>query len=112
MVYLDQGDDRDDASGDGEVGPLGTLLIPNTVALVRGGPNPEAGKRLVEFIASREVEEKLAKSTAAQMPLRADVRPYGERFDRTRIKTMKVDWTRVVGEIDTSARFVKDVFLK
>ena len=112
MVYLDQGDDRDDVSGDGEVGPLGTLLIPNTVALVRGGPNPEAGKRLVEFIASREVEEKLAKSTAAQMPLRADVPPYGERFDRTRIKTMKVNWSRVMGEIDTSARFVKDVFLK
>ena len=114
MVYLDQGgadhDDKDGGGGDSDA--LGTLLIPNTVALVRGGPNPEAGKRLVEFIASREVEEKLAKSRAAQMPLRDNVAPYGERFDRTRIKTMKVNWSRVMGEIDTSARFVKDVFLK
>src|SRR5690606_15422723 len=30
----------------------GPLLIPNTIALVRGGPNPDAARRLVDFLLS------------------------------------------------------------
>ena len=39
---------------------MGTLLIPNTVALIKGGPNPEAGKKLIDFLLSPKVEEMLA----------------------------------------------------
>lgn len=55
-------------------GGLGTMLIPNSVAVVRGGPHPEAAKKLVDFIASEQVEGLLAASKSAQIPVRATVK--------------------------------------
>src|SRR2546423_6084223 len=39
---------------------LGTLFIPNTLAIVKGCPHPAAARRLVEYLLSPEVEAKLA----------------------------------------------------
>ncbi len=47
----------------------GTLLIPNTVGLVAGGPNPEAGLALVDFLLSPEVERILAESDSRNIPM-------------------------------------------
>ncbi len=52
---------------------IGTLVMPNAVALVKGAPHPEQAKKLIDHLLSRPVEERLAKSTAAQMPLHAGV---------------------------------------
>ncbi len=62
---------------------IGTFVIPNTVALIKGGPHPEAAKRFADFLVSKEVEEILARSRSAQIPLHrsaevpAGVRPLG-----------------------------------
>src|SRR5690606_12090173 len=74
--------DTDDANGavedgfpvawrlpDQESGGLGTLLIPNTVALVKGGPHPESGRRLIDFLLRPETESALAASRSIQIPL-------------------------------------------
>jgi iron(III) transport system substrate-binding protein len=47
----------------------GTLLIPNTVGLVAGGPNPDAGLALVTFLLSPEVERILAESDSRNIPM-------------------------------------------
>ena len=47
----------------------GVFVIPNTVSLVRGGPNPESAKRLIDFLLSSEVEGILARGRGAQIPL-------------------------------------------
>jgi iron(III) transport system substrate-binding protein len=47
----------------------GVLFIPNTVAMIKGCPNPEAAKKLIDFLLSPEVEIKLAKSESRQIPL-------------------------------------------
>ncbi|WP_133122802.1 extracellular solute-binding protein [Zhengella mangrovi] len=39
---------------------MGTLVIPNSVALVKGGPNPQAGKRLIDHLLSEAVADQLA----------------------------------------------------
>lgn len=67
VVYPDQG--KDD---------MGTLLIPNTVALIEGGPNPDNAKKLIDFLLSPEVEQFLAESRSRQIPVRDSVpRPEG-----------------------------------
>jgi len=38
---------------------IGTLVIPNTVALIAGGPNPENGRRLIEYLLSHKIQERL-----------------------------------------------------
>ena len=50
----------------------GTLLIPNTLGLVRGGPNPEGGRLLAEWLLSEEVENRLASSDSRNIPLRSE----------------------------------------
>ena len=45
------------------------ILIPNTVALVKGGPNPEAARRLADWLLSEAVERRLAAGPARQIPL-------------------------------------------
>src|SRR4029077_12998718 len=48
---------------------MGTLFIPNTVAVIRGGPNPAGARKLVDFLLSPEVERKLAESESHQIPM-------------------------------------------
>ena len=53
--------------------PLGTFLIPNTVALIAGGPNPEAGKKFIEFVVSAKIEARLAAGESVQIPARPEL---------------------------------------
>ncbi len=48
----------------------GTLLIPNTVAIVAGGPNPAQASVLVDFLLSEQVERMLAGSVSHNVPVR------------------------------------------
>lgn len=52
---------------------LGAALMPNMVSLIAGAPNAEAGKKLIDYLLSAEVEKALAQSEAVQIPLRAGV---------------------------------------
>jgi iron(III) transport system substrate-binding protein len=51
----------------------GAVLIPNTVALIKGAPNAEAGKQLIDYLLSAEVERQLAEMPCAQIPLGTDL---------------------------------------
>ncbi len=53
----------DDAPGGG------TLVVPNTAALVKGGPNPDAAVRLLEFLLSKQAEIALMKTASRNVPL-------------------------------------------
>lgn len=76
--------DTDDALGQLEKGApveiifpdqdgMGTLLIPNTVAAIRGARNLEGAKALIEYLLSRETEKRLALGPSGQIPLRKDL---------------------------------------
>ena len=54
----------------------GTLLVPNTVARIKGSPNPEGAHALAAWLLSEEVEAMLAASSAHNIPLRTEAGPY------------------------------------
>ena len=81
-------------------GGLGTLVMPNAVALVKGAPHPEAAKKLIDYLLSREVEEKLARSTAAQMPLHPNVAVPSNVKPVSAIKDMAVTFATLGKTID------------
>jgi len=90
VVYPDQG-----------AGQIGTLLLPNTVALVKGGPRPDLGKKLIDYLLSKTVEQKLAECRASQVPLRPDVpRPAHVKVPPTDFHAMKVDWQDAAKDYD------------
>lgn len=57
-----------------DMGDGGTMLIPNTVALVAGSPHPDAGRRLIDYILSADVERMLAESDSGNYPVRESLR--------------------------------------
>ncbi len=79
---------------------IGTLVIPNTVALVRGGPNPANAERLLEFLLSDEVEQILAHHPRGHIPLKPgiDHPPQVRLTDDFRV--MDVDLTRIGSAIE------------
>ena len=91
---------------------IGTLLIPNTVALIKDGPDPAAGKKLIDFLLSRRVEEMLAHSEAGQIPLRPDVKRPAHVPTLDKIKAMKVDYERIADLMEPSGRFLQKLFVR
>lgn len=91
---------------------MGTLLIPNTVALIANAPHLVEAKKLIDYLLSKEVEQKLAFCESRQMPLRADVPTPKDFVTIDRIKAMPVDFEKVAGFMDASVRFVQEEFLK
>lgn len=81
IVYPDQGENEP-----------GLLIIPNAVALIRGGPNSANGRRLMEYLVSPETERKLALASCAQIPLHPGVTPPVEIKSIEQLKTMRVNY--------------------
>jgi iron(III) transport system substrate-binding protein len=52
---------------------LGVPVMPNMTSLIANAPHPEAGKRLIDYLLSPDVEHMLAESEAVQIPLHAGV---------------------------------------
>lgn len=51
----------------------GLVLIPNTVALVKGSTQPAHARRLIDHLLSADVERSLAAARSAQLPLGSDL---------------------------------------
>ncbi len=73
----------------------GVLVVPNAVVLIKNGPHPDAARRLVDFLLSKDAERMLAFADCAQIPLHSgvDTPPQVPRIET--LKVMKVDFSRV-----------------
>lgn len=91
---------------------IGTLLIPNTLALIKGGPNSENGKKLMDFLLSEEVESLLAFSGSVQMPVRDGVKKPDSMPDFSSIKPMRVDYEKVAEKMATAEKFLQELFIE
>lgn len=91
---------------------LGTLFIPNTLAILKGCPHSERARALVDYLLSSAVEEKLARSASAQIPLNpsAKAQPLVET-PRT-VKAMQVDFSAAAQKWDAATQFIEREFLK
>ena len=59
----------------------GALLMPNTVALIAGGPHPAEGKALIDYLLGPQVERALAAARSAQIPLGTDLADVATLWD-------------------------------
>lgn len=95
---------------DRQPGELGTLFIPNTLAIIKGGPHPDAAMRLADRILSPEVEAALAGGPSAQIPLlRSTTAPARVETPRT-VHAMEVDFEAAVKLWDEVAAFLAEEF--
>ena len=103
-----------DAGGHPPHPRLGVLYIPNTVAIVKGGPNSAGARRLVDHLLRPETEAKLAGGGGFQIPLspqaKADLPAV--LVPPSQVKVMAVDWDRAADLWEETQAFLRDEFAR
>jgi iron(III) transport system substrate-binding protein len=93
---------------------LGTLYIPNTIMVMKGAPNPDGARRLVDYLLGPEIEKRLAEGGGFQIPLnpeaKANLHPALIRPEQ--VKVMAVDWQKAADLWNESQAFLRDEFAR
>jgi len=79
-----------------------SLLIPNTVAVIRGAPHPAAAQRLFEFLQRHEVIAQLVAAGALEGVDPREVQP----------PTLRPDWDALLRDLDIATAQLKEIFLR
>jgi iron(III) transport system substrate-binding protein len=79
-----------------------TLLIPNTVAVVRGAPHLREAEILAEYLRRPAVAEKLVQAGALE----------GAAKDAAGMATLQPDWEALVASIDVATKAISGIFLR
>ena len=107
LVGLTDSDDIADGRREGlPVAPLPmsdeTLLIPNTVAVVRGAPDLEPAQKLFEYLQSRQVVETLVRANAIE----------GASGNEIHTVTLRVNWIAVLRDLEPATAELNRIFLR
>jgi iron(III) transport system substrate-binding protein len=92
-----------------DMGDGGTLLIPCSVAIVKGAPHPEAARKLVDFLVSAEVEQMLAQSDSRNIPVRQEVR---DRLGLTLPAASAISFDAVADAMNEAVAAVRDILIR
>ncbi len=87
-------------------------MIPNTVAVVKHAPHPEAARKLVDYLLEPDVERALAEMRGMQIPLNPAVDAPQNVPRMSEIRTMAVDFNVVAAQMESAAAFIRREFLK
>jgi len=97
MVFLDQKGKQ----------ALGTLIMPNTLCLIKNSPNTENGKKLIDFLLQKSTEAKLAK-LCAQMPLHKSVPTPKDIPSLDDIIPMHIDYDQTAQKLLNIQNYLKE----
>lgn len=100
IVFPDQG-----------AGEIGTLIIPNTVGLIAGSSNPEAGKELIDYLLNLETEEALIRSGWSHIALR-EVEIEQTCLEDISIHGMQVSLGEVYRQLETVQSELAEIFIR
>jgi iron(III) transport system substrate-binding protein len=87
---------------------FGALVLPNAVMLIKGVKNPDNGRKLIDYLLTRETERKLAFADCTQIPLHPDVETPSDVPRIDRIKTMPIHYSQVASKHKDVQLAVKD----
>ncbi len=97
---------------DGSDKGMGTLLLPNTLAVVKGAPHPQAAGKLMDFLLSADVEARLAAGPSAQIPLHTQTQAASRVCKLANVRHMKVDFAAAAKKFATAAEYIEAEFLE
>lgn len=89
---------------------MGTLLIPNTLCVIKNGPNTEHAKQLAAFLLRPEVEAQLAAGASAQIPLNRSVAATSRVLPNGDYRTMQVDFPSAARQWDNTRTMLLEIF--
>ena len=108
-AWIGLSDSDDVAAGQAEGLPImplpmseETLLIPNTVAAVRGAPHPQAAQWLLEYLQQRDVVQELIAAHALE----------GFSASVVSTPTLKVNWDALLRDLEGTTAELNRIFLR
>jgi iron(III) transport system substrate-binding protein len=78
------------------------LLIPNTVAVIRGAPHPQSAQRLFEYLQRPEIAQKLVAAKALE----------GASQDNAGTATLKPNWDLLLRDLEATTKQLNEIFLR
>ncbi len=79
-----------------------SLLIPNTIAVIRDAPNPQGAQRLLEYLQRPEVTARLVAVHALE----------GASPTEVNTRTLQPDWDKLLKELAPATERMKEIFLR
>ncbi len=86
---------------------IGSLIMPNTVCLIKDSPHTENAKKMMDYLLSKETEAKLAIS-CAQMPLHKGVDIPEDIPSLDNIIPMKIDYDKTSQKLEEIQSYLKE----
>ncbi|MBN1345289.1 MAG: extracellular solute-binding protein [Phycisphaerae bacterium] len=87
----------------------GTLWIPNTVAILKGCRHPESARKLVDFLASAELERMMAKTESRNVPVRSAL---VKELGMTPPDAVQVTYSAVAHAMPDAIRRAREILLR
>jgi iron(III) transport system substrate-binding protein len=100
IIFLDQG--RQD---------MGSLVVPNSVAKIKGAAHSEEADRFIEFLLSSGTEKKLVDDRWIQVTAHSDVAP-SKDIELKNIKIMEVDFNKTYEFLEKSEKDMAGIFIR
>ncbi len=95
---------------DQEPSELGTLLIPNTLAVIKNCKHPVAAKTLANFLLSEDIEGRLAMGPSGNIPIRPN-HPQKSRAAPPDIhRIMDVDFQKAAEQWEAASTKLREIF--
>jgi iron(III) transport system substrate-binding protein len=88
---------------------MGVPIMPNMVSLVANGPHLEAGKKLIDYLLSPEVERLLAQSEAVQIPLHSGVEGPKNIPPLSSFKPMTLDYSKAADRVENVTKRLQPI---
>ncbi len=88
----------------------GTLLIPNTLAVIKGCPHPVAAKALADYLLSEDIEGRLAMSPSGNIPIRPGHPQKSRAAPPATTRFMEIDFDKAADEWDTVSKTLREIY--
>ncbi|MCA9195440.1 MAG: extracellular solute-binding protein [Planctomycetales bacterium] len=98
IIFPDQGETQ-----------MGTMLIPNTVSVLDGGPHPQSAIQLANYLCSEETESRLAMGASGQFPVRPN-HPTKSRLQQSALKWLDADFYRAADSWEDVSQELQNIF--
>ncbi len=110
LVEIDAGLPVEIVYPDQQPHQIGTLRIPNTVAVIAGGPHPVAATQLANFLVSADTEGRLAMGPSGQFPVRPGHPEHSRAQMDQPVRWMEVDFEAAAQQWTATTDGLRTIF--
>ena len=110
IIEKDHGEPIEIIYPDQEPSQLGTLRIPNTLAILKTAPHPVAASLLADYLTEPNTEDRLAMGNSSQIPLHPESKYPPRVLPSTPVRWMMVDFEAAGDDWESWASRLQDIF--